>query len=248
MAGRRKNIIGLISSVQEEGDLLRERLSGTRKHSFGSLMWHTGRLGNCHIVSVVSGIGKVNSSHAASLMLQRYSPSFIINFGIGGAYPLAGLCVGDVAVATKEIYADEGVSLKEGFRTLEYIGIPLVKTGGKSYFNEFPLEPGLCREALSAAKSIGRAKKGIFATVSACTGTGKGASLIAERFRAICENMEGAAVAQISRIYGVPMAELRGISNIVEDRDTSGWDIPLASHNCQEALIKLLESIQPGLK
>ena len=37
--------------------------------------------------------------------------------------------------------------------------------------------------------------------------------------------MEGAAVAHVAHLYGVPVGEVRGISNIVTDRDTSSWRI-----------------------
>ena len=53
-----------------------------------------------------------------------------------------------------------------------------------------------------------------------------------ERWGAVCENMEGAAAAHVSLLYGVPFAEARGISNIVEDRDRSRWDINTACANC----------------
>ena len=37
----------------------------------------------------------------------------------------------------------------------------------------------------------------------------------------ICENMEGAGAALACRQTGVPFMELRGISNLVEDRETA---------------------------
>jgi nucleoside phosphorylase len=40
--------------------------------------------------------------HAATLH-RKFSPSAVINFGIGGAYP-SGAEIGDIAIADKEIY------------------------------------------------------------------------------------------------------------------------------------------------
>ncbi len=40
--------------------------------------------------------------------------------------------------------------------------------------------------------------------------------------------MEGAAAAQVAALHGIPWLEVRGISNIVEDRDLTKWDIPKA--------------------
>ena len=78
-------------------------------------------------------------------------------------------------------------------------------------------------------------------TVSTCTGTTARAIEIETRTGAICENMEGAAVALACRQLSVPLLEIRGISNRVEDRDTSRWDLTTAMLAVQEAVISLLE-------
>ncbi|GFP22067.1 futalosine hydrolase [Candidatus Hakubella thermalkaliphila] len=89
------------------------------------------------------------------------------------------------------------------------------------------------------------AESGTFVTVSTSTGTSKRAREIERRFStsggAICENMEGAAVAHVCTMYGIPMLEIRGISNIVEDRDKSKWDIKKAAENCQKIMLALVK-------
>jgi futalosine hydrolase len=52
--------------------------------------------------------------------------------------------------------------------------------------------------------------------------------------------MEGAAVAQVCETYGVPFLELRGVSNMVEDRNLDNWDLEGAGKMAQQALIALL--------
>ncbi|HEX7239102.1 MAG TPA: hypothetical protein VF263_02460, partial [Longimicrobiaceae bacterium] len=44
----------------------------------------------------------------------------------------------------------------------------------------------------------------------------------------LCEGMEGAALAHVCALYGVPFLELRAVSNAVEDRDLSRWRLPEA--------------------
>ncbi len=61
-------------------------------------------------------------------------------------------------------------------------------------------------------------KKGVFLTVSACTGNIKRAKFLERKFKAICENMEGFAIAKSAQIFNVPTTEIRSISNIVTDR------------------------------
>ncbi|GFP22068.1 futalosine hydrolase, partial [Candidatus Hakubella thermalkaliphila] len=97
-------------------------------------------IGKTNIIHIISGIGKTNAAHAATLLIEKFSPSAVINFGIGGAYPSANLRAGDIAIADKEIYGDEGLWLKDGFHKTDEIGIPLLKKDRKKYFNEFPLD------------------------------------------------------------------------------------------------------------
>ena len=52
--------------------------------------------------------------------------------------------------------------------------------------------------------------------------------------------MEGAAAAHICLMYGVPFAEVRGISNLVVDRDRESWDLPAAADVAQRAAIHLI--------
>jgi len=149
-------------------------------------------------------------------------------------------------VASKEVYADEGVLLQSGFHDLKVINIPLLKIGRRQYFNEFPLDTGLLKTMMKAATQAGfRAVGGIFATVSTCTGTKKRAGELSKRFGAICENMEGAAVAHSCLIHGVPSVEVRGISNIVQERDMSKWTVRSASGNCQRTVIEFVRAFNP---
>ncbi|MDD2501900.1 MAG: futalosine hydrolase, partial [Geobacter sp.] len=41
--------------------------------------------------------------------------------------------------------------------------------------------------------------------------------------------------------YGVPCLEIRGISNLVEDRDMARWDIGRAVEAAQRFVIKVVE-------
>ena len=66
-------------------------------------------------------------------------------------------------------------------------------------------------------------------TVSTCTGTDAAARAIEARTGGAVENMEGAAVAHVAHLHGIPVGEVRGISNIVTDRDTKAWRLKEAA-------------------
>jgi futalosine hydrolase len=229
---KKSSPIGLMAAVPFESRLLRRKIKGVRKITPSLL---TGRLGDKRIAYITSGIGMANAAHAATLLIEKFAPRMVVLFGIGGAYPGAGLRIGDVALAEKEIYADTGVLMEDGLRGIEYIGIPLLRRGRKEFYNDFPLESGLALRL-----SGGRVKPGVFLTVSQCTGTLRRAEGLRRKYRAVCENMEGASAAHTCARYGVPMIELRGISNMVEDRRPEAWDRELAAANCQKMVMEML--------
>jgi futalosine hydrolase len=84
-------------------------------------------------------------------------------------------------------------------------------------------------------------KRGKFVTVSTCSGTSIRGQELENRFNGICENMEGAAIAHTALLYDTPLLEVRGISNMVEDRDISKWDIPRSVEMTQRFLFRCLE-------
>ena len=240
-------LIGLISATEKESRAILKTLRRIKGKSL-ALPVYQGKIGKTNIIHIISGIGKANAAYAATLLIEKFSPSAVINFGIGGAYPSANLRTGDIAIADKEIYGDEGLWLKDGFHKADEIGIPLLKKGGKKYFNEFPLDKSLVKKMFKLSKLLTfnsqlltNIESGAFVTVSTVTGTGRRAREIEKRFNAICENMEGAAVAHVCAMYGIPMLEIRGISNIVEDRDRSKWDIKTAAENCQKIILALIK-------
>ncbi len=241
-------MIAIISSVPEEGKLFIKRLR--KKSVIGRKTVYQGTINGKRMVYMISGMGKTNAAHAATVLIERFAPRLIVLFGVGGAYPSAGLKVGDIAVAEQEIYGDEGVLDGEGFHGTDFIGVPLFKARRKRYFNRYPLDRTLASRAVEVSKFSTRhsslvtvVKSGAFVTLSTCTGTRKRALQVRRQFGAICENMEGASVAHICTIYGRPMVEIRGISNIVEDRDRGKWNFKLAAENCQKAVMEILKTV-----
>jgi futalosine hydrolase len=207
---------------------------------------YKGKFPGCDAFLMNTGISKVNAAHSATSVIENFKINIVINFGVGGAYPDSGLEIGDVATATSEIYADEGIAGLQDWKGMAEIGIPLVQQGKTKYFNEFKisLHPLLNTGRWPFGKNTKgspKIKKGPFVTVSAVSGVPSRAAVLKKLFNAICENMEGAAIAHVCTIYKIPFLEIRGISNMAGVRDKSRWDLDLASANCQKALMKVME-------
>ncbi len=248
-------MIALLSSMPFESERILSLLKNVRTAEIAGKTAYKGNLTGNNIVLMNTGIGKVNAAHSATCIIEHYKIESLINLGVGGAYPGAGLDTGDIAIAAAEIYGDDGVITSEGFKGMNEIGIPLVQVGDRKYFNEFPLHliPSLlsedakdmsqlarkCREGLKKNFKI---KTGNFVTVSATSGTQRHARELEASFNAVCENMEGAAIAHICAIYKIPLLEIRGISNIAGIRDKRKWDMGLASENCQMAVLEVISN------
>ena len=198
----------LCVATELEGALLRERLDGT----------------DPSIAIVRTGVGAVNAAHAVTLFLARTGARSIVVCGVGGAYPSAGLAIGDVACAESECYGDLGATSPSGFLDMKALGFPIVEAP-IPLFNELPMQ----------VFPVPRRVR--FVTVSSCTGTDEAARAIEERTRGAVESMEGAAVAHVAHLHDVPVGEIRGISNIVTDRNTHAWRLKEAAAAAQEALL-----------
>ncbi len=242
-------LIAIISAMPFESAFILSCMKRARHHSITGKTVHKGQLSGVNVVLMNSGIGKVNAAHSATYIIEKYAVSAIINIGVGGAYPGSGLKVGDIAFATREIYGDEGVINAGGWGGLEKIGIPLVKDGMKRYFNEYPLNSlpsSLFKGKNRMSRWNYKITGGNFVTVSSVSGTRKRARELEKRFNALCENMEGVAIAQVCTLYKIPVFEIRGISNITGIRDKRKWDLQLASENCQKLTLNIIDIAYHG--
>lgn len=234
--------IAILTAVPFESELILKQLKNVRSIKTAGKIIFKGKLSNQNILLINTGIGKVNAAHSATFLLENYPVKCMINAGVGGAYPNSGLKIGDTAIASKETYGDDGVIAPTGWKDLKEIGIPLLQIGMRRYFNEFPLNQAEL-VPLNSGKSF-QTKRGIFVTVSSVTGAHQRALELEDRFNAICENMEGAAVAHICAMYNIPFFEIRGISNMAGIRDKRRWNLSLASENCQQAVLKLIPQLR----
>jgi futalosine hydrolase len=232
---------GLIAAVELETEPVRRRLDDMRALTIGRKPAWRGRLGDEPVVLLAGGMGKTNAAQALTALLEREEVRGVISFGVGGAYPQSRLEVGGIALATTEIYGDEGVDAPEGWLSTEAIGIPLVDRAERACYNEIALD---AEQVSSAARALARAGIGAvagpFVTVSTCSGTAARGEQLRSRFGAVCETMEGAACAHVAALYEVPFVELRGISNLVEDRDLSRWALKAAAHAAARAVEAVL--------
>jgi len=177
---------------------------------------------------IVTGVGPVNAAHATTVAIIENRPDTIVVCGVGGMYSSAGLRIGDVLSAEVEIYGDLGAQSPAGFLDMKALGFPVIATPSP-LFNELPLQV------------FPTAERARFVTVSTCTGTDAVAQEIASRTNGAVENMEGAAVTHVAHLFGIAVGEVRGVSNLVTNRDVKSWRLKEAAAAAQEALVSWLD-------
>ncbi len=206
-----------------------------------------GRTAPCALL--VSGYGEVNAAHALTCLLEASRPKLVIQVGIAGAFSGTGLEPGDLAVASSDSYAELGVVTPDGWLSAETFSEPLAVVDGRELRNTFLCDPemvgaaaGLLRAAAWPAAPP-RVTVGPFVTSDQVTGSRAHADVLEERWHAIAESMEGAAAAHVCALYGVPFLQVRGISNLVVDRDRDSWRVEDAAAVAGRAALLLVGAL-----
>jgi futalosine hydrolase len=227
----------ILAATPLETPLLRQQLQESRTLACGTARLQHGRLGVEEVIIAHGGVGAMLMAMQLTRILSAQHPRAILLCGCGGSYPDSGLQIGDLAVASSEIYGDCGVATATGFIPLAQLEIPQNAAFAPTFQQEYPLDGPLLAHA---REQLPRAACGPFVTVNCCSGTAALSRELHQRTGGICENMEGAAAAQVCAAFGVPLLELRGISNQTGPRDLSQWDLPRALETAQQAVLTLL--------
>ncbi|MEV5171684.1 futalosine hydrolase [Streptomyces flaveolus] len=166
---------------------------------------------------------------AAALAGRPYG--LVVSAGIGGGFP-PGAPVGSLVVADAITVADLGAETADGF-------LPVTELGFGTITHRPP--ESLVRVVSEATG----ARTGTILTVSTVTGTAARAAALRDRHPgALAEGMEGFGVAEAAAAHGVPVLELRAVSNPVGPRDRAAWRIG----DALAALTELFGKLAPALE
>lgn len=195
---------------------------------------------DCKVLTVLTGVGPVEASLQVTHCLATTSHTItgVINFGVAGAYLGTGQGANmlDICLADREILGDFGICFNERVEPLRGEGFAIVDT--------FDLRSPPLQRAESVLRNAGIAvQRGTFVTVNCVSGSRRRGDMLAHKHRALCENMEGAAVARVCRHFQLPLVEVRCISNLVEDRDTATWRLRDASRRCGQVVAHLVKEL-----
>ena len=190
----------------------------------------------CHAVDVLTtGVGAVATATWCSGVFARERYDLVLNAGVCGSFRPA-LPPGTVVHVTTDRLADLGA--EDGDAFLSVHDLQLMDE------DEFPFMRGrLVNSAPPRTAALDTLPIGDAITVNTAHGNDATIARAAERYNPHVESMEGAAFMYACLVHGVPFAQLRAVSNIVERRNRAAWKLPEAVEALGSAVLTIIEGV-----
>ncbi len=184
---------------------------------------------------MITGPGMVQAAFQMGLALQK-KYDFAIQVGICGSF-VPYFHIGEVVCLVEDQMPELGVEDQDRFINIFELG--LIKK------DNFPWTNGkLIPEESEIHLKIKAIKKAKGITVNTAHGRVESIRKITSSLNPEVETMEGAAFFYACISQNIPCLQIRAVSNMVEPRNTSAWNIELATKNLCKSLLKILDEIQ----
>jgi len=168
---------------------------------------------------LVTGIGVLNS-YASLVRFHLNTPvDRVLQIGIAGAYTTTreeAKALGTPVIINKEVVADLGAEDFDSFLSLSDLAL-----GELEYYESKNLDifDDLFGDSLKTLPIV------TGATVNTATGKEATGIIRAEKYGVEVESMEGAGALKFGEDFGIPVLQIRSISNIATTRNRESWDI-----------------------
>ena len=198
---------------------------------------------------VLCGTGKVNAARTAQLVAEKYKLWGMISAGVSGALNPA-LNAGDVIYAKRCVQADFDLSIlghEQGFVPQvgkHFISAGFLFNGAKKYEGLTLAKLFNRREGHSVTAPIVR--EGNIATLDTIICAPSDKRRIYKEFAADCDDLCGAAIAQVCRFCVVPFIAIRAISDkpTGENQELYYRRQELAAINCAQFIHRLIADMK----
>ena len=226
--------IGIIGALSEEVEGLISKMDSHACELVGAIEFHTGVLSGKSIAVAKCGVGKVFAAMCAEAMIIRYSPSLIINTGVGGALD-SQLSTGDIVIADKLCQHDMDTSPLGDPKGL-ISGINVIYMHSDERAIKLLMNAG---ERLSC-----RVTRGTVASGDKFIACKSEKDRIVGEFGAIACEMEGAAIAQVAYVNKTPFVVVRAISDSADGEATMDYMtfLPIAAERSAGLTLDLIKN------
>ncbi|MEY3059098.1 MAG: hypothetical protein RL000_450 [Bacteroidota bacterium] len=179
----------------------------------------------------ITGIGAVSTVYHLMELLKKDNYALMIQVGIAGSFD-EQLPLGTAVTIEKEIIAEMGVVENQGYKDIFQLNL--------ADPNQAPYSSGaLINPHQELMSTVGLSK--IIGVTNNLISTDKN---VIDRYKTIykasIESMEGAAFHYVGIMQSIPFIQIRGISNVVGERNKENWKIKEAMHAASVACHNLL--------
>jgi adenosylhomocysteine nucleosidase len=228
---------GILGALDREVALLREEMVVESSEALFGTTFYIGTLYQQPVVVACCGVGKVNATACATLMVYRYACDVLINAGIAGAVG-AGLKTLDVVISKELCFHDQDAVMLKYFPQ-------------RAIFNADETLLTLCQAACKKSGVLQtHYRLGRIATGDAFVTDKETRNRIIAATHPECVEMEGAAIAHVAFAAGVPCLVIRTMSDCADDEASETYDdfLERAADQSAKIVLEMVRLAQEGLK
>jgi adenosylhomocysteine nucleosidase len=219
--------IGVISALPYETAYLISCLQSPKKHVIFARNYYEGKIGKQDVVVAQVGVGIVNASVGAAILIEKFKPKAIIMTGVAGGSPKTQ--PGDVIIAKSTTFYDLGMVNEKGefSRLSAYTSTSTFSGKGEKHLPLFfKANSKLLSLAEKSAKTVkldaleykkikypAKVLEGILATTETFCGYEKMTKTMMKRTGCIAFDMEGAGPAQVCYNQKIPYILIKSVSD-----------------------------------
>jgi len=178
------------------------------------------------VVVLTTDVGMVSTAAWCSRVMSVEPFDLAFNFGVCGSFDRSlepGRVVHVVADRLAELGAEDGD---------EFVGIDLL---------QLPAEHEFVNANPPSIPALGELPAVSAITVNTVHGSERSIAAVVARCAPQVESMEGAAFMFACQLHGLPCAQVRAVSNLVERRNRAAWKIIEAIANLNDAAAAIVE-------
>lgn len=196
--------IGIIGAMNSEVELLKSKVEGATEHDLAGLAFIEGSIDGVSVIVVKCGVGKVNAAMCAQALVSQLGATCVINTGVAGSLD-NDIEVGDIVVSTDAVEYDMDVT-PLGYKLGEHPDLHVIA---------FEADRSLREDVLSAARALDDVNvfEGRVCSADRFVASAEAKARITSQFGGTCCEMEGAAIAHVCHVAGVPYVVVRAISD-----------------------------------
>lgn len=186
-------MIGIVVALKSEASALLNELSQLKEFKIADKPAFSGRLCDKDVILIISGIGKVSAGLSTQMLIDKYSPDFILNFGTCGGI--------NNSVEVLKYYAiDKCCQFDFDLTKLEDVPLGYIQEYDTVFFS-------------TRTKGLDFLPKSVLATADRFTSEKSDIDTVNQIGASLCD-MEGGAIAQVCTSNSVPAVLIKGISDV----------------------------------